>query len=103
MHRIVEYPSTTPLESTRFCIRQHFGRFRNGGGEPVRIPIEQNIWRWVWLGVAILVLTLAIALAMNQAPHRRSPRTFGPHLGTVAVNRPTSLIGRAALWNWETN
>jgi hypothetical protein len=34
-------------------------------GEPVRIPIEQNIWRWVWLGVAILVFTIAIALAKN--------------------------------------
>ena len=42
-----------------------FGGFRNGGGEPVRIPIEQDIWRWVWLGVAILVLTLAIVLATN--------------------------------------
>jgi hypothetical protein len=36
---------------------------RNSEGEPVRIPIEQNIWRWTWLGVAILVFTVAIVLA----------------------------------------
>ena len=34
-------------------------------GEPVRIPIEQNIWRWVWLGAAILVFAIAIVLAKN--------------------------------------
>jgi len=81
----------------------------------VRIPIEQNIWRWVWLGVAILVLTLAIALAMNKAPHRRSPRAFGPHLGTVVAkanvsgatnsSRPMGnelhrlLLGGTTAWN----
>ena len=32
-------------------------------GQPVKIPIEQNIWRWVWLVVAILVFTVAIVLA----------------------------------------
>jgi len=34
-------------------------------GEPVRISMEENIWRWVWLGVAILVFTIAIVLANN--------------------------------------
>jgi hypothetical protein len=34
-------------------------------GEPVRLPIEQNIWRWAWLGVAILVFTIAIVLAKS--------------------------------------
>jgi hypothetical protein len=44
-----------------------FGGFRDREGEPMRIPIEQDIWRWVWLGIAILVLTLAIVLAKNAS------------------------------------